>query len=242
LRNKNNSSKFLVLSLLVVIALTFAIGCGGGTTTRASGGSNPGPTPTPTPTPVPPPGTPSLTATPTSLGFGSQAINTPITLTVAIKNTGTVAVNITKDTITGTGFTTGITVPINLNPAQSVNVPVVFTPTASGAVSGSLTLTSSGVSVVVPLSGTGMAPQPHSVDVSWTASTSGTLQGYNVNRSQTTGGPYNKISTTLSTTTLLFTDTTPVSGQHYFYVVTSVSTSGAESVSSTEAAVTIPTP
>ena len=222
-----------------------AIGCGGGGATRTSGGTNPSPTPTPSPTPSPtpvPPGTPSLTATPTSLGFGSAVINTPVSLTVKITNTGSVAVNITKDTVTGTGFSTGITVPISLNPTQSVNVPVIFTPAAAGSVAGNLTLTASGISVVVPLSGTGLNPVSHSVDVAWDASSTTALQGYNVYRSSTTGGPYNKISPTLASTTLVFTDTTPVSGQKYFYVVTSVSTSGAESAASVEVPVTIPTP
>ena len=60
------------------------------------------------------------------------------------------------------------------------------------------------------------------------ASTSATLQGYNVYRSTVSGGPYSKISPTLATSTLLFTDTTPVSGKQYFYVVTAVDTSGAK--------------
>jgi fibronectin type 3 domain-containing protein len=46
----------------------------------------------------------------------------------------------------------------------------------------------------------------------------------------------------LGASALLFTDTTPVSGKQYFYVVTSVDTSGAESAASTQVAVTIPVP
>jgi fibronectin type 3 domain-containing protein len=56
------------------------------------------------------------------------------------------------------------------------------------------------------------------------------------------GGPYTKLSSTLATSTLLFTDTTPVSGKQYFYVVTAVDTSGAESSASAQVAVTIPVP
>lgn len=236
------SSVFL---LFVVLAAMCAIGCGGaGGATRSSGGTPPGPSPTPTPSPTPvAPGSPSLTATPSSLGFGSQVINTPITLTVKITNNGSGAANITKDSITGTGFSTGITVPITLNPAQSMNIPVVFTPAGSGSVAGTFTLSSNGTTLLsIPLSGAGFTPLAHSVDIAWSASTSSTLQGYNVYRSTTTGGPYSKISTSLSSTTLLFTDGTPQSGKKYFYVVTSVGVSGVESTASTEVAVTIPTP
>jgi len=216
------------------------IGCaGGGGGQNASGSPAPSPTPSPTPTPS----SAALTATPSSLGFGSQVINTPVTLTVKISNVGNAAATITQDSISGSGFSTGITTPITLNPAQSVNVPVIFTPNAAGTISGSLTLSSNGTAMVsVPLTGTGLTPQAHSVDVGWNASTSASLQGYNVYRSGTSGGPYAKISPLLSATTLLFTDATPLSGQKYFYVVTAVDVSGAESAASTEVAVTIPTP
>jgi len=228
------------LFFVLVIFILSAIGCGGGTKTA---GGPAGPTPTPSPTPTPVGGSPSLTATPTSLGFGSQALNTAMTQTVKITNVGTAAIAITQDTIVGSGFTVGITTPINLNAGQSVNVPVVFNPGTAGTVNGSLTLMSNGTSVLsVPLSGTGLSPLAHSVDVTWAASTSSPLQGYNVYRSTVSGGPYTKLSSTLSLTTLLFTDTSPVSGKQYFYVVTALNTSGAESAASTEVTVTIPVP
>jgi len=226
------------LFIFLLTCLVSAIGCGGGV---KSASGTPGPTPSPSPTPVP--SSASLSATPSSLGFGSQVLNTPTTQTTKITNTGSVALAITQDTIAGSGFSVGITTPINLNPAQSVNVPVVFNPGAAGTVNGSLTLVSNGTTMLsVPLTGTGLAPLAHSVDVAWDASSSATLQGYNVYRSTVSGGPYTKISPTLATSTLLFTDTTPVSGKQYFYVVTAVDTSGAESSASTQVAVTIPVP
>jgi Cep192 domain 4 len=243
LQSTRIASKHSSVVLLFVLSLMCVIGCGGGAgATRSNGGTPPGPTPTPSPTPVAP-GSPSLAATPSSLGFGSQVINTPVTLTVKVTNNGSGAANITKDSITGTGFSTGITTPITLNPAQSMNIQVVFTPAASGSVAGSFTLSSNGVTLLsIPLSGTGLTPLAHTVDIAWSASTSASLQGYNVYRSTTTGGPYTKISPALSSTTLLFTDGTPQSGQKYFYVVTAVNASGLESTASTEVAVTIPTP
>lgn len=234
MRSKTNHLIHLGLCLGLLICMMSASGCGGGGT-QSSG--------SPAPSPTPSPSSATLSATPSSLGFGSQVLNTPATQTIKVTNTGTVAVAITQDTISGPGFSVGITTPINLTPAQSVNVPVVFNPGAAGTVSGSLVLMSNGSTVLsIPLAGTGLTPQTHSVDITWDASTSATLQGYNVYRGTVSGGPYSKISQTLSTSTLLFTDATPVSGKQYFYVVTAVDTSGAESAASSQVAVTIPVP
>jgi hypothetical protein len=232
---RNRINRTIQSGLLLVLMMCVVSGCGG---TKTAGAS---PSPTPSPTPVN--GSPSLSATPSSVAFGTQVLNTAMTQTVKITNTGTVAVAITQNTIAGSGFSVGITTPINLNAAQSVNVPVVFNPAAAGTVNGSLTLVSNGATVLsLPLSGTGLAPLAHSVDVTWAASSSSPLQGYNVYRSAVSGGPYTKISPILSPTTLLFTDTTPLSGKQYFYVVTALATSGAESSASSEVAVTIPVP
>ncbi len=237
MRNRINPTVQISLFLVLIIFTLSAIGCGVRNTATSSSTS-----PTPTPTPATP-SSATLTATPSSLGFGSQVLNSAATLTVKITNTGSAAVSITQDTIAGSGFSVGVTTPINLNAGQSVSVPVVFNPGAAGTVNGSLTLTSNGKAVLsVPLTGTGLAALAHSVDITWAASTSTPLQGYNVYRSTVSGGPYAKLSSTLSPTTLLFTDTTPVSGKKYFYVVTALNTSGAESSASSEVAVTIPVP
>lgn len=238
MRDKVNQVVHAGLLAFLLVCVLSAIGCGGGA--QSAGGS---PTPGPSPTPTPVGSSATLSATPSSLGFGSQVLNTPTTQTTKITNTGSVAVAITQDTIAGAGFSVGITTPINLNPAQSVNVPVVFNPAAAGTVNGSLVLMSNGSTVLsVPLVGTGLTPVAHSVDIAWDASSSAALQGYNVYRSTVSGGPYTRISPVLATSTLLFTDTTPVSGKQYFYVVTAVDTSGTESAASTQAAATIPVP
>jgi hypothetical protein len=236
-RNKTNHGVHVGILVVLLISMVSALGCGGGGAQSAAG------SPAPSPTPTPAPSSASLSATPSSVGFGSQVLNTATTQITKITNTGSVAVSITQDTIAGSGFSVGITTPINLNPAQSVNVPIVFNPAAAGTVNGSLVLMSNGATVLsVPLVGTGLAPLAHSVDIAWDPSTSATLQGYNVYRGTVSGGPYTKISATLATSTLLFTDTTPVSGKQYFYVVTAVDTSGTESAASTQVAVAIPVP
>ena len=234
MRNRANVKVQARFFLVLIISTLTVIGCGGNKNTANN---------SPAPTPTPSASSATLTATPSSLVFGSQVLNTTATQTLKITNTGAAAVSITQDAIAGSGFTVGITTPITLNAGQSVSVPVVFNPGTSGTVSGSLTLVSNGATVIsVPLTGTGFAARAHSVDITWVASTSTPLQGYNVYRSTTSGGPYAKLSPTLSPTTLLFTDTTPVSGKQYFYVVTALNTSGAESSASTQVAVTIPVP
>jgi fibronectin type 3 domain-containing protein len=122
-------------------------------------------------------------------------------------------------------------------------VGVVFSPKAAGAASGSLTLSSNNTSALtITLSGNGVNPTAHSVDITWNASSSSNVQGYNVYRGSTSGGPYTKISSTLSASTLAFTDTAPVSGSNYFYVVTAVDSNGLESAASNEVSVSVPTP
>lgn len=234
-------SLFLFIFTLGILML-ITMGCGGkGTLSASNGGTSPSASPTPAPPQTP--GSATITATPSSLTFGSSALNTTATQTVKIANTGTASATITQDSVTGTGFSTGLTTPLTLAAGQSVSATIVFTPITSGALSGSLSLSSNGVSLLkIPLSGTGVTPVPHSVDISWLASATSGLQGYNVYRGATSGGPYSRISSLLSATTLLFTDSTVISGQHYFYVVTDLNTSGVESATSNEVAVTVPVP
>jgi len=56
------------------------------------------------------------------------------------------------------------------------------------------------------------------------------------------GGPYTRVSPTLTNNTLTYNDSAVVAGHKYFYVVTAVGSTGVESVTSNEVAVTVPTP
>ena len=77
-----------------------------------------------------------------------------------------------------------------------------------------------------------------SVALTWIASAS-VVSGYNVYRGTTNGGPYTKINPSL-VTTLNYTDTTVTSGSIYYYVCTSVDSSGVESFFSTQVTAQIP--
>ena len=122
---------------------------------------------------------------------------------------------------------------------QTATLSVTFDPSAAGSVTGSVTVASNATNSPdkITLSGTGVAAVTHSASL-WTASTS-TVMGYNVYSSTVSGGPYTKLTLTPVTTTS-YTDTTVQAGATYYYVVTSVDSSGAESSYSSEVSATIP--
>src|SRR5262249_47606878 len=152
--------------------------------------ASPTPSPVPSPTPSPTPTSAGLSVTPNSLNFGNLAVNGSSSQTLKVTNNGAAAITITQESVTGSAFSTGLTTPMNLNAGQSTNVSVVFSPKAAGTASGSLTLSSNSTSVLtIPLSGNGVNPTAHSVDISWSASTSSNVQGYNVYRGLASGGP-----------------------------------------------------
>lgn len=75
--------------------------------------------------------------------------------------------------------------------------------------------------------------------LTWTASTSSGVTGYNVYRSTMNGSGYAKIDTS-PVAGLTYTDTTVTSGQTYYYVTTSVDDSGDESAYSESVEMIIP--
>jgi fibronectin type 3 domain-containing protein len=128
-----------------------------------------------------------------------------------------------------------------LTPGQSATLAVTFAPTTAE------TLTNAGVQIAsnaansplaIAVAGASQAASSHSVQLSWTASSTSGVS-YDVFRATTSGGygstPLNP-SPIAGTT---FTDTTVLPGQTYFYVATAVD-SGESSVDSNEVSVTIP--
>ena len=81
----------------------------------------------------------------------------------------------------------------------------------------------------------------HWVSLSWVASISPNIAGYNVYRSASASGPFVKVNTSL-VTAVTYIDAAVRAGQTFYYVATAVDTNGQESVFSTQAMVTVPTP
>jgi fibronectin type 3 domain-containing protein len=143
--------------------------------------------------------------------------------------------------VSGAGFSAnGVAAGTALTPNQSTTLNVAFAPGAAGSASGTVTVNSNASSpATVSVSGTGVQLTTHSVALSWTASTSSGAAGYNVYRGTASSGPYSIVSSSLVAATQ-YTDTTVQSGQTYYYVVTAVDSSNAESVYSNQAPATIP--
>ena len=179
-----------------------------------------------------------LTASPTSLSFNNVNDGSSSSLTVTLTNTGNSSVTISSATATGAGFSSMGVAGTTLTPNQTATLTVTFAPTTAGAVSGSVTVASNATnSPSIALSGTGVQPVPSSVDLTWSASTSSDVVGYNVYRGTISGGPYSKLNSISADT---YTDTSVQAGQEYFYVVRSVDGSGTESANSTEVSAMIP--
>ena len=131
---------------------------------------------------------------------------------------------------------------MTLQPNQSTSLQVQFKPTAAGAATGALAISSnssSGGTASVALSGTGMSVA-HEVDLTWNAPSSSAdpIAGYHVYRSVGSGALQLMNSSMVVQTA--YVDTTVSSGTTYDYVVKSVDQNGVESTSSNQIAVTTP--
>jgi hypothetical protein len=135
----------------------------------------------------------------------------------------------------------GLLLPITIPAGGSKEYTVTFTPQEGGAVSANLAFMSDGEGslAVQLLTGVGAVSSTHSVDLSWNASIPQDVIGYNVYRGNTSGGPYQKINQVLDPSTL-YTDTSVIDGDTYYYVTTAVNSNDQESIYSNEAQATIP--
>ena len=184
----------------------------------------------------------TLAASPASLNFGNVTVGSsaslPLTLSAA---NGPVTISSAQSN-SSEFVLSGLVLPLTIAAGQSATATVKFTPNQSGTASANLVLTSDAANspTTVPLTGTGVAQQAHSADLSWTASQD-IVVGYNVYRGTTTGGPYTKINPVLDASTS-YTDTTVAAGGTYYYAATAQDSNGVESGYSNEVRVSIPTP
>jgi len=190
-------------------------------------------------------GTPvgQLAVSPTSWNFGSVVVGTSGSQTMQLNASGT-SVTVSSVNVNNSEFTiTGITFPVTIAAGQSKQFTATFTPQATGATSATASFTSnaSNSPTLLSLSGTGTAPPVYSVGLSWTASTSPNIAGYNVYRSTTLGQNYAKINSTLDGNTS-YTDNNVTDGVTYYYVTTAVDNNNQESSYSTPASASIPAP
>ena len=101
-----------------------------------------------------------LTITPTSLNFGTATVShSSPTQTILVSNNSSGSITVKGVNVSGPFASAGNTLPATLNTGQSVTLNVTFTPTASGAASGNLTIASTAGNSpsVVTLTGTGVS-------------------------------------------------------------------------------------
>ena len=179
----------------------------------------------------------TLTASPTAVTV-AQGSRGSFTLTTTVSGGFNNAV-----TLSASGVPSGTTVSFSPNPiaapgaGSSTMTIAVGTSTAPGTYTLSVTGSGGGKQHTATVSLT-VNPPPQ-VSLSWTASTSQNVVGYNAYRSLTSGGPYTKLNTGFITSTT-YIDRTVLSGVTYYYVTTAVDSQGLESAYSNQAAATVP--
>jgi Abnormal spindle-like microcephaly-assoc'd, ASPM-SPD-2-Hydin/Protein of unknown function (DUF1573) len=102
----------------------------------------------------------AINLTPSSANFGSVTVGAANSQTIQVSNTGNAVLTITQASVAGTGFsTTGLALPLSINPGQSSTFNAQYQPAAAGSVSGSVTIVSNAAASpnVIALTGTGVA-------------------------------------------------------------------------------------
>ena len=149
---------------------------------------------------------------------GTAALNDSQTqqFTAVVAGASNTAVTWSLSPIVGTISSSGLyTAPSTIGATQTITVTAVSAADPTKSAMASITLK--------PL-----------VAVTWAASVSTGVSGYNVYRSNVSGGPYAKINPSL-VTALAYDDVNVGYGNFYYYVLTSVDGSGQESAYSVEA-------
>ncbi|MGB7435552.1 MAG: choice-of-anchor D domain-containing protein [Candidatus Acidiferrum sp.] len=183
-----------------------------------------------------------ISVSPTVLNFGSVNIGAQTTAKVQLQNGGNSSIDISQVTLSGTGFSaTGIASGLKIAPGQSALLTVEFSPTTAGAKSGTVAIASnaSNPTTIIPLSGSGISASTRTVQLNWLASSSSSVVGYNVYRSNSSSASFAKLDSTVISG-LAFTDSTVQAGQTYLYEVTAVASDGVESAPCSPVTASVP--
>jgi hypothetical protein len=101
-----------------------------------------------------------IAAVPSSAPFGNVSVGNSNSQTITLTNSGTANLVISEGSSSGSGFTiTGLNTPLTIPPGTNATFNAVFTPSAAGKVTGSVSLASDAPNspLLIPLSGTGIA-------------------------------------------------------------------------------------
>jgi hypothetical protein len=181
-----------------------------------------------------------LSSSTSSLNFGNVSIASSSTEDIILTNAGSSDVTISQVLVAGAGFNSTASNGLTLSPGQITTLTSTFAPSASGAATGKVTVSSnaSNSPASISLSGTGVAAGTHSVALTWTGAVTG-VTGYNAYASRVSGGPFVKMTPT-PLTSPTYTDTSVQSDRTYYYVVTALNASDQESGFSSEVTTIVP--
>ncbi|HKU26553.1 MAG TPA: hypothetical protein VJQ54_13845 [Candidatus Sulfotelmatobacter sp.] len=174
-----------------------------------------------------------LTISPSTLNLGNVAVGGSGSVSGALNATGA-SVTVTGATTNNSVFSIGgLPLPVTIPAGQSASFSITFSPLTSGFINGTLTVSSNAQpsTTTLSLTGSGTPGPTHTVNLSWNASTSSGISGYNVYRAlyaNAACGSFSKINSVLNTGTL-YTDSSVADGKAYCYVTTAVNTSNEES-------------
>jgi hypothetical protein len=189
-----------------------------------------------------------LTASPATLGVGNVVVGTSGTVSGSLNASGA-SVTVTAASSNNSRFTVGgLALPVTIPAGQSAAFTVTFSPQVTGGASATLTFTSNAQpsTTTDTATGTGTSAPTYSVDLSWNASTSPNISGYNIYRavySSGSCGSYAKINGSNLVTSTAYTDASVADGTAYCYATTAVNSANEESSYSNIASnVQIPAP
>ena len=173
-----------------------------------------------------------LAVSPTTIAVGNVVVGTSGTASGSLTASGA-AVTVSAASSNNSAFVlSGLSLPVTIASGTSVPFTVIFSPQSTGTASATLTFTSNAQpsTTTGTATGTGTAAKTHSVSLSWNASTSSNISGYNVYRASYSGScsTFSKINSQLNTSTV-YTDSTVTDGDSYCYATTAVNSSQEES-------------
>jgi Cep192 domain 4 len=184
----------------------------------------------------------SLSVSPASTNFGDVTVGNNGTLPILISNTGSTSITVTQAVLTGNGFSiSGLSLPLTLRSGKNSSFDVTFSPASAGAFTGNIAVVSNATNSPGNASLSGIGVNQHVVTLSWSASNSQNVAGYDVFRSMIPGGPYSQVNASLVASTN-YTDNTVLAGTVYYYVTTAVNSGGVQSAYSDQAEAQVPLP
>ena len=181
---------------------------------------------------------PRLSVSPARLSFGNVAEGGTETLTTELSAHGG-SVTISSASSSSSQFAvTDATFPLTIPAGQAVSLNVTFTPQQGGTQWATLSFVGNAENSPTSetLTGTGTVPY---VTLSWNASTSEGVTGYNIYRKTSPTGSYTRINSSLDPDTT-YNDTTVTGPTVYYYATTTVNAKGMESGYSNRVKVRVP--